>query len=186
MANEIKIKNGTEYSFQSSSYSPTGNNDLSNGTPTVVDLSLSSIASGAAKNSDQLDLGTTRARTYHLIAALEFFSAPGAGETVDFYWSPSFNSSVAVGNPGHSDGIDGAYTGDGGGTVAESVLQMQYIGTMILTDLVGVQIADIGMFHPNARYGQLIIVNNTATVAICATDDIESSILMVEILDEIQ
>ena len=185
MANVVNTKTGTEYSFQSASYSPTGVSDLSDGSPTVVDLTLSSIAAAAAKNSDLVDLSQTRASRYTVIAAIEWFAAIVAGTPVDFYWSPSHNSSVTAGNPGNPDGVDGAWTGDGGGTVAETVNQLQYIGSFITTDLQGVQIAYVGSFSPAARYGQLIIVNNTATT-LCGTDDIESSVLMAEILEEIQ
>lgn len=176
MPNEILGKTIAEWSFQSASYSPTGTSDLSSGTPTAVDLTLSSIASGAAKNSDQVDLGATRPEFIDVIAAIEWFAAVTAGGTVDFYWSPSNNSSVTAGNPGQTDGVDGAYTGDGGGTVAESVLQLQFIGSLVTTDLVGVQIGYVGRFSPTQRYGQLVVVNNSSTT-LCGTDDIESSVL---------
>lgn len=177
MPSELLGKTDIEYSFQSGSYSPTGNNDLSTGSPTIVDLSLSSIAAGAAINSDQLDLGATRPDELAVIAALEFFTAPTAGGSVWFYWSPSANSNVAAGNPGHPDGVDGAWTGDGGGTVAETSPQLIDIGPFVVTDLQGVQIAYVGSFRPLFRYGQLIIVNN-ADQTVCNTDDIESSVLM--------
>jgi len=189
MPNEILVKTKVEYSFQSSAYSPTGNNDLSSGTPTTVDLTLdeggTGLAVAEAINSDLLDLGATRPGRLDVTAAIEFFAAIVAGSKVSFYWSPSANSGVAVGNPGHPDGVDGAYTGDGGGTVAESVKQLQFIGNFITTDLQGVQIAYVGWFEPHQRYGQLIVVNDTATV-ICGTDDIESSVLMSGIISEIQ
>jgi len=180
MPTEVLQKTKVEYSFQSSSYSPTGNNDLSDGSPTVVDLSLGltgGVADGAAMNSDQVDLGAVRPHEFTLIAAIEFFAAVAAGKTIDFYWSPSANSSVGVGNPGDPDGVDGDYTGDGGGTVAETVLQMIWIGSFVTTDLVGVQKAIVGTFAPKLRYGQLVVVNRSGAT-ICGTDDIETSILM--------
>ena len=185
MANEILGKLKTEWSFQSASYSPTGVSDLSSGSPTVVDLTLSSIADGAAVNSDQLDFGTLIPEYIDVVAALEWFAAVSAGGTVDFYWSESANSAVGTGNPGKPDGVDGAYTGDGGGTVAESVTQMTYIGSFITTDLVGVQIAKVGRFEPTMRYGQLVIVNSSGTT-VCGTDDIESSVLFYGSTMEIQ
>lgn len=185
MANEILGKLKTEWSFQSASYVPTGVSDLSSGTPTVVDLTLSSIAAAAAVNSDQVDLGATLPQVIDVTAAIEWFAAVTAGGLVDFYWSPSNNSSVSAGNPGKPDGVDGAYTGDGGGTVAESVPQMDWIGSMVVTDLVGVQIAYIGAFEPRHRYGQLIVVNNTSTT-LCGTDDIESSVLFSGYTQEVQ
>ncbi len=187
--NDVLVKNGTLLSFQSSVYVPTGNNDLTDETPTVVDLTMdeggTGLSAGAAINSDQVDLGAARAARYSLKAAIEFFAAILVGSVVTFYWSSSQHSSVGVGNDGRTDGVDGPYTGDGGGDVAESVKQMQFIGRFKTTDLVGVQIANVGIFSPAARYGQLVVVNDTATV-ICGTDDIESSVLMTPLVDEIQ
>jgi len=188
MANEVLLKTKIEYSFESSSYSPTGNNDLSSGTPTVVDLLMAAsggIADTEAMNSDQVDLGATRPQAFAVTAAIEWFAAVTAGGTVDFYWSPSGHSSVGIGNPGRPDGTAGDYTGDGGGTVAESVLQMILIGSLTTTDLVGVQIGYVGSFSPPNQYGQLIVVNNSGTT-LCGTDDIESSILFTGLVDEIQ
>lgn len=188
MANEILGKLKTEWSFQSSSYSPTAANDLSSGTPTVVDLSLgggSGMAATEAMNSDQVDLGATLPLFIDVFAAIEWFAAVTAGGTVDFYWSASSNSVVTDGNPGKPDGVDGDYTGDGGGTVAESVPQMLPIGSMVVTDLAGVQIAQVGTFVPRQRYGQLIVVNNTSTT-LCGTDDIESSVLFSGYTEEVQ
>ena len=179
--NEILQVTKIEYSFQSSVYVPTGVSDLSSGTPTVVDLTLdvgaAGLADDAAANSDQVDFGATRPDVCSLKGAIEWFAAISAGGRVDFYWSGSANSAVASGNPGKPDGVDGAYTGDGGGTDEESVQQMDYIGSFITTDLQGVQIAEIGTFSPRYQYGQLIVSNKSGTV-ICGTDDIESSILM--------
>lgn len=188
MPTEILVKNATGagvFAFKSGSYSPTAINDIDPASSTTVDLTLSSIADAAAKNSDQVDLGATRANAYSVIAAIEWFAAVAAGGVVNFYWSPSNNATVTDGNPGKPDGVDGAYTGDGGGTVAESVQQMQFIGSFTTTDLVGVQIAKIGEFSPMERYGQLVVVNNAGTT-LCATDDIESAIVMTPIIDELQ
>ena len=59
--NEIQQKVTTQFSFQSSVYSPTGLSDMSSGSPTVVDFTCDEGATGladqAAINSDQVDLG---------------------------------------------------------------------------------------------------------------------------------
>lgn len=186
MASENLLKSGIEYSFHSSSYSPTGTNDLSTGTPTAVDLTQglsSGIAVDGSMNSDQVDLGATRPTDWLFTAAEEFFVAVAAGGSIDFFWSPSANSNVADGNPGNPDGVDGDYTGDGGGTVDESVKQMIYIGPLTTTDLIGVQKGVIGVLSTTLRYGQLIIVNKTSAV-VCGTDDIETSVLMSGLLVE--
>lgn len=186
MASENLLKSGIEYSFQSSSYSPTGTNDLSTGTPTVIDLTqglTSGIPVDGAMNSDQVDLGVTRPTDWLFIAAEEFFVAVAVGGRIEFYWSPSANSNAGDGNPGNPDGVDGDYTGDGGGTVDESVIQMIRIGSLITTDLIGVQKGVIGVLSTTLRFGQLVIVNKTSAI-VCGTDDIETSVLMSSLLVE--
>jgi len=106
--NEIQQKVTTEYSFQSSVYSPTGLSDMSSGTPTVVDFTCdeggTGLADQAAVNSDQVDLGANHPTLFTVAATLEWFAAVVAGVSVDFYWSPSSNSEVDDGNPGEPDG----------------------------------------------------------------------------------
>lgn len=181
------------WSFQSSAYVPTGVSDMEDFlTPTVVDLSMDlaaedGLADGEARNSDQVDIGGAGGIipvTLTFSAALEYFAAISAGGAVDFYWSGSNHSGVGTGNPGKPDGVDGLYAGDGAGTVAESVLQMDFIGSLITTDLQGVQQAIIGTISPKHRYGQLIVVNDSGTT-ICGTDDIETSILAVGVMPDI-
>lgn len=184
------VTGASVFSFKSAGYSPTAANDIDPASSTAVDLTLdttSGVADGAAMNSDQVDLTATHAEFYAVRAALEWFSGdtPVVGSTVDLYWSPSNNSNVGDGNPGKPDGVDGDYTGDGGGTVAESVAQMQYIGSFLCTDLVGVQIAEVGVFRPNSRYGQLVVVNNSG-VDLAATNDDECCIVMEPFTPEIQ
>lgn len=182
MTNEVHVKNNPPILFASSAHSPTAINDLTSQTPAqtcdlTLDVGAAGLADTEAANSDQCDLGATRAEWFAVVAALEWFAAVAAGGRVDFHWSPSDNSVVTDGNPGKPDGVDGAWTGDGGGTVAETVVQLQYVGSFFTTDLVGVQIAKVGLFRPWFRFGQLIVRNESGTL-LCGTDDIESSVLM--------
>lgn len=181
-SNDTHVLNDPPILFASSVHLPTGTSSLTSQTPEqTCDLTLdeggTGLADTEAVNSDQCDLGATRAARFAVIAAIEWFSAITAGKFVEFWWAGSDNSNVANGNPGNPDGVDGAWTGDGGGTVAETVLQLQHIGNFVCTDLQGVQKADVGTFSPWFRYGQLIVRNTSGTI-ICGTDDIESSVLM--------
>jgi len=182
--NNINLITLAEWSLQSSVYSPTGNNDLSTGTPTVVDLTLdeggTGLSDGVAINSDQVDLTANRPDVITVIACIEWFAAVTANNSVDFYWCGSANSGVGVGNPGSSDGIDGIFVGSGdGATDDQSVVNLDFIGSMVMeTHTAGhVQIATIGSFRPYLRYGQLVVFNNSGTL-MCGTDDIESSVLL--------
>ena len=187
--NTILLK---EWSFQSSVYVPTGNNDLSTGSPTVVNLTLDEGGTGladlAALNSDQVDLGPLLPTWISVMACLEWFAAVTAENTVDMYWCESANSNVAAGNPGGPDGVDGLYTGEGdGGTDEEAVPNMIDIGSFICeTHTSGhAQIARVGGFMPIFRYGQLIVVNKSGTL-LCGDDDIESSVLLYGTIPDIQ
>ncbi len=189
MPNEVLVKVGTQLSFadHAGDFAAAAGTSLEVGTPTNVDLATASLANGSAVNSDKVDLGATRAASFSCMAALEFAATPTAGATVDFYWSPSPQSTAANGNAGKADGVDGAYTGDGGGTVAESVRQMQRIGSFICTDLAtatGVQVAYVGTFSPAERYGQLVLVNNSG--AALHSDDVENHVVLTPVIDEIQ
>ncbi len=189
MPNEVLLKVGTQISFadHAGDFAPAAGTTLETGTPTDVDLATASLANGSAVNSDKVDLGATRAAAYSVDAALEFAATPTAGFGVEMYWSGSPNSTAANGNPGKPDGVDGAYTGDGGGTVAESVRQMQWIGTFVCTDLAtgtGVQVAHVGIFSPAHRYGQLVMVNNSG--AAIHSDDVENHVVFTPIIDEVQ
>ena len=126
VTNNINTVLDEEWSFHSGVYVPTGNNDLSTGSPTAVDLTLdeggTGLANLAAINSDKVDLGTILPLKIDVMAALEWFAAVVAGNTVDLYWAESANSNVAAGNPGGPDGEDGLYTGEGDGGKAKYTL----------------------------------------------------------------
>ncbi len=190
--NNVNTVLDQEWSFRSSVYVPTGNNDLSTGSPTAVDLTLdeggTGLADTAAINSDQVDLGAILPTWIDVNAAIEWFAAVTADNNVAFYWAGSANSGVGIGNPGGVDGVDGLYAGAGdGGTDEQAVRNMKRIGLMTTeTHTAGhVQIAYIGGFKPQFRFGQLIVVNNSGTL-ICGTDDIESSVLFYGTMPQIQ
>lgn len=188
MANEVLLKVGTQLCFanHAGDFSPAAGTSLEVGTPTDVELVLAALAAGAAANSSKFDFGATWARQYSVQGVIEYFSAPTAGGTIDLYISPSPQSTAANANAGGADGVAGAWTGDGGGTVAETVRQLQYIGQFVVTDLSGIQQMMVQEpFTPLQRYGQLIVVNNTS-VNIANTDDVETHIVFTPIKDEVQ
>lgn len=170
-----------EWIFRSGAYVPTGNNVLTEAvSPTGVSFSMnaggSGIAVDGARGSAKVDLLTNRPLWIDCWAAVEWFSAVAAGGFLGLWWSPSASSTAAAGNPGRPSGADSDYTGDGGGTVDESVLQMQRIGTFKTTSFIGVQMSYVGSFSPRSRWGTLVMVNKSSA-ALCSTDDIESAVL---------
>jgi len=186
--NAIQLQSTTEYSFESSVYSPTGLSDMSSGTPTVVDFTCDEGGTGltdqTAVNSDQTDFGVNRPALFHVSSTLEWFAAVVAGVSVDFYWSPSSNSSVTAGNPGEPDGVDGLYSPTGF-TNEEGIQQMIYIGSHINNGNIDTQTAFIGTFAMPQRYGQLVMFNDSGAL-LCGTDDIETSVLFQGVQFEVQ
>lgn len=156
---------GTNQSFlfrDSTDYSPSANSVITEGTPTAVQIDCTSLADGSARQSAKCDLGANRAPGYFVRAAIEFAATPSAGEYVEFWWSPSSSATAAVGNSGGASGSDAAYTGynsDGG--VAKE--QLVFVGRMIVTaeDTATVQIAEVGYLRPPARYGSLVLFNES-------------------------
>ena len=188
MANEVLQKVGTQIIFADHGTDFIGG---AAGTSlevagTDVQIDLTSITTTNARNSVQVDLGATRARQYSVMAAIEMAASVVAGTVVTLYWAPSPNSTAGNGNPGGASGTDAAYTGTAASTVAESVLQLQRIGVFVCTDdATGtVQVATVGVFSPQERYGSLVVVNNTAVST--HSDAVETHIVFNPIVDEVQ
>jgi len=187
-AGDFLLTVGTQFSFadHAGDFSPAAATSLEQGTPTNVQLSLASVAAAAARQSAKLDLGSTRAPAFTVMAALEFASGVVAGETVTLYWAASPDATAANGNPGGVSGSDAAYTGTTGSTVAESVRQLLKIGSFIATDdaTATVQVAYIGRFAPPTQYGSLVVVNNTTPAL--HSDDVEMHIVFDSIIPQNQ
>jgi hypothetical protein len=192
MANEVLLKVGTQILFgdHAGDYiGGTGNNKLKIGTPLEIQMATANLAAGAARQSAKADLGITRARRYSVMSSLEMAADPIAGETVDYYWSPSLSAVAAVANGGGCSGADAAYSGYAASTLAEGLLNLIFIGSMnlaVMNDADGVpQLEMIGIFSPPQRYGNLVVVNGSAGVAF-HSDDVEFGVSFLPIIDEIQ
>ncbi len=114
-------------------------------------------------------------------------SDPAAGGTIDFYWSHSESATAATGNTGKTSGADGAYTGYDTLTLAESLVHLQFIGTLtcgVNNDVDGVQFGAVGYFMPRARYGSLVVVNNLSVAL--HSDAVEMGVRFIPIFDDIQ
>jgi hypothetical protein len=132
-------------------------------------INLVSKAAAGAQQSVKIDFGENLDLEYILGASLEFATAPDSGEVVNFYmgWSPS--ATTGVGNSGGLVGTDTAYTGTGGDSLADSLKQLHFLGSMVLTsDATGTVQIDtaIASFTPLMRYGQLVVENGCASAAL--------------------
>lgn len=179
MANEVLQKSGTPIVFaDTTDYSSTGS-----GYTRTHQIDLTSLANGAARESDKADLGATRAAKYAVHVGIEIDVAPTAGTVIEFYWSSSFSGTAATGNAGGADGGDGAWKA---GEVDEWKLQLEPLGFLFCTNdaATTVQRAFIGIFEPKNRYGSVIVLNKCGQAL--EGDAVEMYVALLPIVDEIQ
>lgn len=187
MPNEVLKKVGTQISFadHAGDFAAATKTSLEVATPTDVQLSLASVADGAARESAKVDLGATRAEEYNVTASFEFAATPTTGEVVELYWAESPISAAANGNPMSIDGVDAAAP-SGIGTLDELVAVLHYIGAFICTNdaTPSVMTAPVGRFSPGERYGILVVKNESG--AAFHSDDVESHVVFSPVITEIQ
>jgi hypothetical protein len=180
MATEVLIKDGTPIVFaDTTDYSSTNS-----GFTRTAQIDLTSIANSAARQSDKVDLGATRAVSYAVHVGIEMDVAPTAGNLVEFYWSPSISGTAGTGNTGGASGADGAYKA---GEVDEWKRQLMLIGALVLTNdaATTVQVGCVNSaFFPPTRYGSLVVVNKSGQAF--EGDAVEMYVALVPNVDEIQ
>ena len=168
-------------------FSPTTANDLrhASAVDTECQLSLASVADGAARQSAKVDLSADRAEYYHVRCAFELAATPTAGDIIELYWAPSQHATAANGNPGAVSGSDAAYSGYSS-SLAASVKQLIFIGAFICTAqaTTTVQVGEVGIFSPPERYGSLVVKNESG--AAFHSDDVESHVVFDPIIPESQ
>ena len=189
MANEVLQKVGTQIRFcVTASYSPADpGTDFTIGTPTDVTLTLSAVADGAARQSNKVDLGATRAAAYECLIAVDFTGeTPVTGEVVEVYWAPSTSGTAGTGNVAGNSGVDGACPDGALGsiTLAEFVKQCIYIGQLVVHDGAVVQNGFVGILCPPGRYGQIVVKNEAGDAF--EADNVEMAVFLTPIVDEVQ
>ncbi len=155
----------------------------------TLDLDLTDLLFTAARQGVKADLGATRAARYAITLAVEFKAAdtPESGETVDLYWGPSGSTTAGVANQGGLVGTDAAYTGTAGDSLADSLKQLMFLGSVVLTaDTAGVPQRQTFVFSPPTRFGQPVVHNNTDAEDLNDVDAEEMYVRMVGIVDEFQ
>ena len=128
------------------------------------DIDLTNLLFGEARQGEKVDLGETRAEDFEITLCVEFKAgeAPESGETVDLYWAPSTSGTPGTANAGGLAGTDAAYTGTAGDSLADSLRQLMFVGSLELTaDAVGVPQRQTFDLTPPTRYGQPVVLNNT-------------------------
>jgi hypothetical protein len=180
MANEVLIKSDTPIVWADvTDYA----GDL--GTRTHQ-IDLTSVAAGAARQGAKADLGATRAAVYAVTVAIEMAVAPTSGAIASIWWAASPSATAGTANPGGCSGADAAYNGTAGDSIADSILQLTLIGSLVMTsDATTVVQFQTFMFSPEHRYGSPVVYNEEATQAFVADAD-EMGIAFTPIIDEVQ
>lgn len=193
MANEVQRKSPPaalkqQRFFLTGSFSPADPaTNWTIGTPNDIAVTLSALAAAAGRQSLKIDLGALRAPSYAVLGCVDFTGeTPTAGGTIDYYWAPSTSETQANGNVGGNSGADAAAPDGALGsiTLAEFLLQCQFIGSLVIHNGGVVQNGFVGQFSPVSRYGQLIVVNNSDDAF--EADDVEAHQVFNPIVDEIQ
>ena len=146
---------------------------------------LAALADGAARQGAKADLGNPRPRQYAVTMRLEYDVAPADNTFAYLYWAPSLSAVAATANPGGVSGADGAYTGTAGSTIAESLNQLEFIGSIPLTNDADTIIQQkTWLFTPQTRYGTPVVLNSGGQAL--EGDDVEMSITFTLEDDEAQ
>lgn len=153
-------------------------------------ITLAALAVGAARQGEKADLdrGVVTDRMpqrWAVTPRIEMDVAPANGKTVDLYWSSSLSATPATANDGACTGADAAYAGSAGSTLAETLQQLQYIGSLTLTndaDTIIQQTTFICTFP--TQWGMPVVVNNSDQAF--EGDDVEMSITLIPLEDEAQ
>jgi hypothetical protein len=175
LPDSILVQNGTAIVFaDATDHAPATANNL--GTRTAQ-LDLTGVADGAARQSDKVDLGATRAELYEVHAAIEIAATPTAGDVIEFWWAPSVSGTAGTANPGGVSGADAAYAGYSS-NMAAAIKQLQFIGDFVCTTQATgtIQQARVGAFRPKHRYGTLVVRNESG--AALHSDAAECSVLL--------
>lgn len=183
MANEILTKVGSGSVVWADHAGDFGDSPLAGNTQ--GQLTLISLADGAARQGAKVDLGATRAPKYSVTLRIEYDVAPVSGTICSLYYAPSPHATAATANPGGASGSDAAYTGTAGDSLADSLKQLDLIGVLVCTaDAATVVQQQTFVYSPSERYGMPIVFNEGGQAF--EGDDIEMSVTFNPIVDEIQ
>lgn len=153
-------------------------------------IDLTSLADAAARQGAKADMDTGGVanrlpRRWAVTLRVEFDVAPTDGTTVDLYWAASLSGTAATANPGGTTGADAVYTGTAGSTLAESLLQLQQIGSLSCTnDAATVVQQQTFITTIPLQYGMPVVVNGGGQAF--EGDAIEMSVTFTPLEDEIQ
>ncbi len=179
MANEVLVKNGTQICWADTT--DFGDSPVAR----TLQIDLTSLADGAAREGAKADLGATRAARYSVTLRIELDVAAASGAVVDLYMGQSPHGTAGTANPGGLTGADAAYTGTAGDSVGDSIVQCSWVGSLACTSDADTVIQQSTFaFVPSERYVIPVVFNNAGQAF--EGDAVEMSVLMTPLIDEIQ
>jgi hypothetical protein len=150
-------------------------------------MNLTSLAGGEAWQGAKADLqsGGDRPAEYAVLISLEFAPTPAGTLPVVEVWWASSSAATGANTAGTVDGSQ-AYTGYAGGGLANSILQCEFLGSLIVTAdaTTVVQRQMIGRFPPGERWGKPIVYSRTAVALHSSAANMFVALIPIE--DEIQ
>jgi len=153
--------------------------------PGTVQITLVSLANGAARQGVKVDLGDPRAEIYEITFRPELDAAPASGATIELYMAPSPDGTAGTANPGGVSGADAAYTGTAGDSLADSLKQLDLVGALVCTSDAAIVVQQQSFkYSPPSRYVSPVVMNSSGQAF--EGDDIEMSIIMIPIPPEVQ
>lgn len=153
-------------------------------------ITLAGLGSMDARQGEKADMdrgvvADRMAQRWAVTLRIEMNVAPANYKTVDLFWAPSLSATPADANPGGTTGADAAYTGTAGSTIGESLMQLQRIGALPLTnDADGVIQQKTFITTLPTQWG-MPVVHNYSDQAF-EGDDVEMSITFTPLEDESQ
>ncbi len=156
-------------------------------------IDLTGVVAAEAREGAKADVGDVaysgvanrRAPIFSVTLRIEFATAPADGDTVDLYFGPSLAAAAGTANPGELTGADADYTGTTGSTLAESLLQLDRVGSLTCTnDATALVQQQTFKYSPPLRYLSPVVVDNGADNF--HSDAVEMSITMTPQVDEVQ
>jgi hypothetical protein len=153
--------------------------------PDTDQIDLTSLANAAARQSAKFDFGAKWAGKYSVMCSFEIDVAPASGAVVDVYIAPSIEATAGDSNPGGVSGADAAYTGTAGDSIADSLKQLDFIGSVICTaDADPVMQTQSFVYAPHCRYASLVVFNQSGQAFV--GDATHHFIIFTPIVPEIQ
>jgi len=170
-------------------FNPTAANDLrvsTDGSNELdVQLDLTSVGDGAARQSAKWDFGAHWAREYSIRAAFEMAATPTTGDVIEVFFAWSNSATAATANPANLTGSDAAYTGYSA-NLDDSVKQLvgPYLFVCTVQVTATVQVGHVGTIYPHGRYGICVVKNESG--AAFHSDAVETHMVFDPVLPEFQ